>query len=203
MFDPKQVSVADIAQMFEGTIVTYDKKPVYVMTPDEKKNLRFIGVGLRGDENVVTRHISDKAWDFRPVQLGACQVGNNTAWLYRTPLRQYKQGTCIRNVGFKVVSEVRELPRSEHLLLNSFNFKELEDCILGNYLSFEKVIKQFDSKEDLQSSPLSRDFSVTRELELWFRDMKVGMINEENGKAMFKRGSKFLSSLFEGVENVA
>lgn len=194
MFDPSQVSVNDLLQMFEHSLVTYDKKPVYVIVPDEKKNLKFVEISKTEQKS---RHISDKAWDFKPVTLGACQVGNNTVFMYRVPHRQYKQGTCFRNVNYRVISDSNELPRGESHILQGFNFKSLEDCIMGNYETFEQVVKAFDVNKDVLSKPISREFALTRELELWFRDMKVGLINEENGKAMFKRGSKFLASLFE------
>jgi hypothetical protein len=184
----------DIEQAFYKTVIRHKGQPVFV-DATAVGSLQVSPLMDKGDSYTVK--LNDKELDFTPVPLGMADVNNTTCYLFRKPSRQWKQGLFSANIDFYQIDPQPQPGLKTKII--TLRFQGLVDCILGHYPTIDDAIKSFESSK-ANSRALSHDFAITKELELYFRDRLVAVVDDENGKPKFKRSNKFLNMLFE--ENV-
>lgn len=184
-----KLSVEDLRMMFEESIVLYKKYPVYVGEV-HKDSLTLFDLGSKKQIDTVSPDHPE--FDFKPVHLGCINLeGLQVAFMQRVPMRQFKIGLVSNN------TTVVGVPNALGLVSIREAWKQpLADCILGKYPSKEEAIKAVEGKKKA-SIAFNRVFSIDQDLNLYHRNTKVGMINDENGKELFHSTKKYLKVLLD------
>lgn len=185
----EESSIEDLTRILVKSVIMYKKVPIYVREITEKKELSVFYLGQREKEIIPLSSID---LDFKPVSLGMCNHGGHAYYLSRIPSRQWSQGLTPENINIRFLDN-QELSNECQSLIK-LNNKSIHSCILGEYPSMEKCITAVE-KPGVSEMAFSREFALNKNLSLYYRGDKVGMIDSDNGKTIFENHKKFLKEL--------
>lgn len=179
--------VEDIDQLFSKSIVRYKGLPVYCFGPDAEKRLRCQFIHTKEE---IKEFPDSPDFDFKPIPLGMFNSNNSCCFLQRIPKRQYKIGLTSDSISGVYAEQVHAdkllLEVRKAFSLNLFN------TFTGNYPSIEEVLAK-----EKGVTAFSRVFAISHDGELFYKAVKVGMINGENGKPIFTNSKKYLHKIWE------
>ena len=182
----EEASTEDLITIFTDTVVRYQQRPVYVHGINEGKKLLIYDLeDLK--IKVGTLPVNDKGFDFTPVPLGFCNHNKDALFLQRTPKRQYKQGLCKTNLSVSYLTHDAVMDGAAKIIRT----RSLAHCIEGRYPSLMNAIKLI-TDEGYRSVAFARKLAVDENLNLFFKQEKVGMVNEIDGKFILNRTKKYL-----------
>lgn len=182
----EEASIEDLTTMLANSVIMYKKVPVYVKEILMNRELSAHYLGQKGEEKI---SLSSPDLDFKPVPLGMCNHKGYAFYLTRRPGRQWSQGLTSKNI------DVRELCAGGSWAdLLKLQNKSIHSCIVGEYPSMEGCITAMD-KPDVFAMAFSREFAIDKNLSLYYRSEKVGMIDSDNGKIVLENHKKFLKEV--------
>jgi len=186
-----EASREDLQTLFANTIIRYNKIPSYVKDVTEEKELALKPVLEGGFKRI---KLYDPLLDFTPVPLGMCNHGGGAFFLSRRPLRQFAQGLHANTLSILAIAcEDKKLAILE---VQTLKAKGLHSCILGEYPPFAECLETL-SKDDngVDSLAFSREFAIDKDLSLFFKYEKVGLVSADNGKIVYQRSKAYLKEL--------
>lgn len=191
----EQLNRADLDMMFKGSIVVYNKTPVLITGVDEDNNLNLSRL-TSINKKVKSANPDDPKFDFTPVKLGMCNVGNSTVFVERMPMRAYKIGVCKETLkvhDFKS-SRMEDLDK----IMSFRDLTSLKETILDEYPSLEWSLANV-GKEGRIASAFTRWFAIDKAHRLYHKNKEVGMINADNAKPVFFPHKSYLKEVFNNA----
>lgn len=164
---------------FSGTWVKKDKKLVYI----HRINLEGRVTYMTNDEGSHL-HCDFGKLDLSPVKLGYRNMGTQSFYLYRLPIRQYKQGLRPENIG------------GSNVRIQMYSLKDV------NYIKYPNIEQCLDRLENREAVRVawSPKFSIMRsknEMNLLYKQHTVGNVNTENGKCLLHSKNLYLQESLE------
>ena len=163
-----------------GCVVRYDGAPVYIH--DITHDLNASVTNLLTQEAQAIK-LSAKKWDWSPVNTGFVNMGPKCVYVYRRPVRKWKQGLHRDNCKMSFPNRDNRVHAGEML-----KSREFGRTVAGDFPSFKKVfaamVKGRDGKGRVESRAFSKEFGLTRSdlglVWLLHRGKKVGWYEEEH-----------------------
>ncbi len=195
---PKKASVADLQQMFDGTLSIHKNKPYYI----HKVNNGFIARCT----NLITQReellpIHEENFGAPTQRLGYVNVHGNVVYCLRTPIRRYKAG--LSNENFVVKSFHGKYDTSgahAKAHVSGMMSIELADCVLGKYPTVPEAYKRI-REGGVFAVAFDRQFAMTRENEVFYKGKRVGEY-KNNPKGIqditFDAEFTYLNTLLDG-----
>lgn len=173
----KYETTEEIRFRLEGTVVSYDNRPVYisrVQVPDiedEKEiarvfffELPYGGIVKRGvpAPKETRKYLSSKKFDLTPLKLGYFNYLDQAVFASRAPVRQNKQGLCRNTCTFTDPRGRRDDGMNFETAIGAEGFVNMID---GKYPSFKEAGDMIGDKA-MSSVAVSRSFAFVIENDL-------------------------------------
>lgn len=155
----------EISMRLSSTLIMYNGEPAYVYQTEGF----VLKIKMLLGQNTLSVKADDPKIDLTPPRLGYANLGRRSQFIFRSPVRRYKQGCDRHNT------------RSRHGRLEgeAFHSKEFGEMIMNIYPSFEEILNS--SKNPFkQSTAFSREFSLLRSGVLNYKGQGVGEFNGES-----------------------
>ena len=157
-------SAEDKRMKLQGSICLWKGKPFMVLAelPGNEVELYRLGDGTRTKVDYTSED-----FDYRSVPLGYIDYGKSAYYLTRMPHRQNKAGVSMETISV--------LGRGMHPE-NVFNTKAMEQCVLGEYTSFERACDEVEQGKSF-SRAFHRRMAVvgeSRHIAVHYRGRLVG-----------------------------
>lgn len=172
------------------TIVLKDKIPVYVYRVGSNGVVEYRTLGDFSKEGNCS--ISDL--DLTPLALGFLNTSIKTSYLYRVPTRNWKQGLRLQQIHYVEGSRNKEISVDSQSFIN---------CLLGIYPNLTRCVENIHCEEAIARA-FSRTFSLEKgrkEIELVFKDTRVGYFSEQENRLKLWEKFSFLQESLDGVLN--
>lgn len=195
-----KVSAADLRQMFEGTVVMYKKRPVFVVKISGTFDAQILHMQSRKTE-VIKCNINT----FTPCcrRLGMMNVNDSVVYVTRLPMRQYAVGYSRDTLRIRPLDGAL-YPRGRvdtTMLAYEVNTEAFANILFGKYPSFRQSIEQ--SQVIAGTMAWDRQFAVSNGKQVFYKNKCVGTVNGKSVEdILFKPEYKHLSILLnKGYEN--
>jgi hypothetical protein len=149
----------------------------------------------------VVEPLNSENWNWKPVPLGYVNTGPQAVYVFRRPIRKWKQGLHRDNMGVGNRADLAPIRLRHADILRS---RELGRCIQRDYPSFEdasKAVMEGDARGKVASRSFHPEFSLERNelglLWLAYRGTRVGWY--EKGHLRLGEGMQHLIQLYEEV----
>jgi len=193
----KDASLDDLKMMFAKTIIRYKEFPVFVedvaISRDEKVMLELYSLSTG---ECKWYPFNEEDYNFKPVRLGYLNLRGFSYYLYRKPVRKYKQGLALESLaivdsGYHFLdNEERGRSQKVYKSIKELHSKELVATIKGYYPSLKDALTMF---EDMACEvAFDRQFSIDRKMNIFYKGCPVGCY--EDGKISFNKGQEYLSN---------
>lgn len=184
----------DVNQIFVGSVMMYDKQPVYILS--QVVGFDVMASNLDTSEEFELNLFSPQL-SIRGVNTGNVNVNGVVVNFFRCPVRRWKQGLCRDNI--EVVPSEKEFLsdltyRHSHRAVKDFQVELLKDTLKNEYPSFEKVLGEV-GKNNVKEMAFDRQFSLDKEFRLYYKKEFVGAVNEDNGEIFLAKKREYLRSL--------
>jgi len=186
----EDISYDDLNILLSKSVILYADKPVYVsdINYDKVLDLKFFS-----REKGKSVPLNDPLLNFTPVKLGMCNHGGAAFYLCRVPARQWCQGLSEKTLRITDFSQSNKgVAKAEIAKLKA---KGLASCILGEYETLEKTIDVLQREENVVSMAFSREFALDKEMNLYFKQDKVGMYDVDANRPIYLSSKKYLKEL--------
>lgn len=188
-----EASVADLRQMFDNTVVMYNKWPVFIKNINDRDEVVVKSLST-GKNRILS--FDDDRFDFTPVSLGLVNCEGSCIHVARTPIRRWKQGFSFDHAKITELDGVRFGMKAGQAL-TSYG-KELVNTIKKNYPTYNEALELAFS--GAEAVAFNNDFAVNKEGFLFYKYKKVGLIDEDNGNIVLMRGKAYLKVLLEKLK---
>jgi hypothetical protein len=190
----KYESVEEVKFRLEGSIVTYEERPVYISRVsmpgegDEKGEIArvfFHELPLNeGKAGEVRKYLTSRKFNLSPFRMGYMNLKDKAVFVSRLPVRQNKQGLTAATTVFTDVFGNKCRDIDFNTMCRSQGFA---DMVNGKYPSFKECGELLDQK-GRESVAISRSFafSIDHDLEALF------LLNKGVRCGMALRGQKAL-----------
>ena len=167
---------------------TLDGYPIFVRRVEDKTIQAY---NLINNEEL---ELDFEDIDFKPIPLGFINgFGYRAIYLYRRPVRKYKQGLNIDNIGMSFIERRMDFSR-----LMEFVY---QPC-LNKYDSLDKIFNKDEGKLPFIYGPhkaFHRFFAINLQTnDLYYKIWKVGTINK-NKEYVLEKNAEVLKELLEEV----
>lgn len=154
-----------------GSVILYDKMPVYISDVYKDK------VYFTLEDKTYSVGISNSKIDLNPFPLGYVQKGETPLYLYRIPVRDWKQGLSAKNLFGQRPGDVAPFAVSPLKVMDS-----LQQLITTQYPTLSKC---------LSGGVFSREFAIFKG-KVYYKRLCVGDVKE--GKVHLHPKYLYLSS---------
>ena len=192
----ENLSAPDTEQLFYDVVTIYDGEPVHVW----KTQNQFLYLKeLKSGNNIPGQFLpDDEKFNHNPVPLGFVNFFQEftTHLVERIPKRQYKVGLHSSNSGARNPINGKSIIAAAPFTRTN---KNIRDTILRIYPRYWDLLNYFSTTEKgvLAFHPF---FALSSDLEIYFKLNRIGQVNADNGKILFKKQYKFIESALNKVE---
>lgn len=192
-----EIGYDDIVQQYQGTIVLFKGKPVYVKSVDGDKVCNILDLG--------TQKLSKEPFSFEhfkppTMRMGLVNIANTVVMVSRQPYRKMQVGISGQNMHV-TPPEVRQDENNQYTAIKKVRQlagKELYNTIVGDYPSFEKALDTVSKLEVNGAVAFDRQFAITSNREILYKTQKVGTLPVK-GKTVedikFDKGFEYVAIL--------
>lgn len=175
-----EISVADIEQLFCGTLVLYKGQPVLFKSITHER-VAILFVLLHGKDIRVKFVLND--FGAPRGRIGFVNHGGSASYVIRRPRRQYAVGVTRANSDIKLLPYLdvnrREIIRKD---LREFNNKAVHSAMMNDYPKFSEALER--AKETNGACAFDKQFAIGFDNRVWYKESYVGKLPE--GKKSMK-----------------
>lgn len=151
----------EVSMRLSSTLIMYDGQPAYVVQTEGFD----LSLKLLMSQKMKLVSADDPLIDLSPPRLGYANLGGRSSkFIYRTPVRRYKQGSDRHNTTC----------RGGRLEADEFHSKAFGEMVMGIYPSFEEVLNTGGKNPFKETTAFSRAFAFNRNGVLVHKGRRVG-----------------------------
>lgn len=161
----------DAMMRLNDTICLYEGEPVYVVMSGNDQTeavIRFYDGTSRRSKVI---NYTDDKFTYHPIRLGYMNIGKNTFYLTRSPVRRQKQGLSQDNIVNQSNTRISS---------RWFPSKGLTHCIQGKYPSLKDALKLLNDRKT-KGVAVDRDIALkladTSTITIYFKERTVGLFD--------------------------
>ena len=162
----------DYEQRLNGGLVFFKKKPVLVHATLGRIDL----YGFPDNERIATVLPNDENLDISAPRLGYVNISSRAVYVYRRPLRQYKQSLTVGSL-----TTFTPMARGGANINDIFNTKQFAEMLVNKYPPLDAAIK-FLSTKNGRGMAISRNVALVRDsygfVHVFFKMEEVGIIED-------------------------
>jgi len=186
-----EITVADIEQLFCGTLVLYKDQPVLFKSISQDRQARLLNL-FHGKEVRVKFELKD--FGAPRGRIGFVNHGGSAAYIFRKPRRQFAVGVTNANADVKVLPYLNNDRRSMiYKELKEFNNKAIHNAMVNDYPKFSEALER--AKESGGACAFDKQFAIGYDNVIWYKQARVGVL-PEGKKSMkdivFDKGFEYL-----------
>ena len=193
----EEIGYEDIVQQYQGTVVLFKDKPVYVKMVDGDKLVTIF--------DLATQKLSKEPFSFKhfkppAVRLGFVNIANTVVLVSRQPYRKMQVGISGQNLHVRLPKVIQDEDNQYTATkkVRQLAGKELYNTIVGDYPSFEKAVETVSKMEVKGAMAFDRQFAITTDREILYKELKVGTLPVK-GKTVedikFDKGFEYIAIL--------
>jgi len=164
----------DFDQRLNGGVVFYDGKPVSVYSAGN--GLLQLHSFPEGDPTVLVKP-DDTKLDISAPRLGYVNIGGKAVYVYRKPLRQYKQSLTVS--ALETWTPLSKRPT--HAIGDFFGSKQFYEMLIGKYPNPAAALK-FVSEKTSRSMAMGRNAALAKDsyglIHVFYKTDEVGTIED-------------------------
>lgn len=161
-------NVGDANAKLVGTLAYYDNKGIYIQevligTPTAPGGSTIVVVfSYPGSKKTGSCMLDDSKLRYMQYNIGYVNHRGNSAWFYRMPVRQYRQGLRGDQLGSR---DETNLARTVNIRFGDIarQTTAFTDMIENNYPGIEEVVKQLEEHPEYVKMAFHRNFAMYRD----------------------------------------
>lgn len=190
-----ELSLADIEQLYNKSIILYKGRPTKVMNVGRDGGITILSLA-NGRKSVVP---FVKA-DFKPTlgRIGFINHGGHAFYAMRTPMRRYSVGLTSANTVISMLEGHRNVAYRAYDAVAAMNHACWNAALTSNYPTFKDAIAI--AKETQGSCAFDKQFAIDHERNVFYKTNRVGVLPARAstyGRIEFKPEYQFLQLLIE------
>lgn len=182
----------DLQQIFNETILLYEKNPVFVRSVGEDG---LLNLEVFGTQKRISRPATDVNFDFTPIPLGMCNCDKKAVFLSRAPKRQFKQGLSVQSLIITPLDGYRKGNEAEYIWDRGAH-GTIISMVKGVYPTITEAIKAIEENVS-ETVAFHRYFAINGESEVFFKGKRVGMYDQKKKDFIFNKSKEYLSEVLE------
>lgn len=205
----KEASIEDLNMIFKDSLIRHKGIPVIVKSINRaERNI------LKAEYfNIVTLDyywdtFNEEDCDFKPVRLGYVNHRGFALYIFRRPVRRFKQGLSSENMGYVRTDAKMNLDRDGLLRFRSasedvmgLQAKGIYNTINNVYPSLKDAISMFE--DQAYEVAFDRQFSIFRDMSILYKGKLVGVYDTYHDLIKFKPGFEYLEKALRKGYNEA
>ena len=193
----KEASLADLEMMFKSTLIRQKDEPVFIESLSQNNGITKAELYYLSNGDCKWVVFDEDNYNFKPVRLGYVNLRGFAIYLYRRPLRRYKQGLHYECLG-QVPNRRNDWSQNENIrlmecqkLVQKLHNKELVNTIKGYYPSLSDALAMF---EDMACEvAFDRQFSIDKMNKIRYKGNVVGGYSTKQKQIVFNDGFEYLN----------
>lgn len=187
---PHEMSIDDIRQKFEGSVVLYQKKPVLFKKVSGDFSVRIFDLMAQKEEQV---EFDMKEFQPPPSRVGFVNINGSVVYAVRNAIRRYKLGLSRENFNVSVLDVPYPDGRSDVYirLVAGLERRELGEAMLNKYPTLQQAIRRVSQFEG--ACAFDKQFAIDHVHNVYYKTQKVGHL--VSGAIVFDEGCTHLHLL--------
>lgn len=187
----REMSIEDIQQKYEGSVVMFEKRPVLFKKVAGDYSCRIFDLMAQKEEQVL---FSMKSFLPPAPRIGMVNINGSVVYVVRNAIRRYKLGLSRENISVQALPVDYPDGRAANYiaLVGSLERKELGEALLNKYPTLREAVRRVSQFSG--ACAFDKQFAVDSEGEILYKTQAVGRL--ENGKdIVFSKGFEHLAIL--------
>jgi hypothetical protein len=169
---PHEMSIDDIRQKFEGSVVMYQKKPVLFKKVGGDFSCRIFDLMAQTEAQV---EFDMKAFQPPPSRIGFVNINGSVLYAVRNAIRRYKLGISKENFNVQQLPVPYPDGRSDVYirLVAGLERRELGEAILNKYPTLQQAIRRVSQFEG--ACAFDKQFAIDHHHLVYYKTAQVGL----------------------------
>lgn len=187
---PHEMTIDDIRQKYEQSVVMYKKKPVLFKKVSGDFSVRIFDLMAQKEEQV---DFDMKEFQPPPSRVGFVNINGSVVYAVRNAIRRYKLGLSKENFNVQVLPVPYPDGRSDVYvrLVAGLERRELGEALLSKYPTLQQAIRRVSQFEG--ACAFDKQFAIDHTHAVHYKTTQVGRL--VNGVVQFDEGFEHLHIL--------